>query len=135
MIEDYEDLIVDNAARLLHEEFRKFITTTKSKIATYTLASYNLVDKYTLEEDEDSITIKRISSSDEEDLDYLIEEVWHDYTKLTEYLFVIDEYDRDYDDLKSEDKLRYERTVRRIIFSSCNIMKDGGISSGRYCFE
>jgi len=124
MIDNFEDLLVENAARLLHDEFRKFITTTKSKIATYTLAIYNLVDKYTIEEDEDSITIKRISSNDEEDLDYLIEEVWHDYTKLTEYLFVIDEYDRDYDDLKSEDKLRYEEIVRRIIFSSSNIIRE-----------
>ena len=123
-VEDYEDLIVENTARLLHDEFRKFIKKVKSKIATYTLASYNLVDKYTLEEDEDSITIRKLNTSDEDSLDYLIEEVWQDYTKLTEGLFVLEEYDKSYDDLKPECKNKYESIVRKIISSSSKIMKE-----------
>ena len=115
MIEDYEDLIVDNVAHLLHEEFRKVITTTKSKIATYTLASYDLVNKYTIEEDEDSIIFKKIDSTDEEDLSYLIDDVWSDYTKLTEYLFELDPYDKDYEDLNDTCKSKFIRLAEKII--------------------
>lgn len=125
-VEDYDDLIVENTARLLHNEFRKFIKEVKSKIATYTLASYDLVDKYTLEEDEDSIIIKQLNPSDEDSLDYLIEEVWQDYTKLTEWLFALEEYDKSYEDLKPEYKSKYESIVRKIIFSSSKIMKEEG---------
>ena len=111
---------IDLVARLLHKEFREWIQLTKSKIATYTLASYDLVNKYTIEEDEDSIIFKKIDSTDEEDLSYLIDDVWNDYTKLTEYLFELDPYDKDYEDLNDKCKSKFIRLAEKIMGGELN---------------
>lgn len=100
-------------ARLLHKEFRGVIQRTKSKIATYTLASYNLVNEYSLVETEDTIEFKKLNP--EADCDYLLDEVWQDYVKLHDYLFELDNYDKDWDFLSDSVKKGFIDLSKNII--------------------
>ena len=100
-------------ARLLHKEFRGVIQRTKSKIATYTLASYDLVNEYTLFETEDTIEFKKLNP--EEDFDYLLDDVWRDYVKLTDYLFELDNYDKEFNVLSNEVREKFIDLSKKII--------------------
>lgn len=107
--EDFEEKLIEKAAEIIHDSFReKFIIPTSSKIATYTLASYNLVNEYDFDEENNTSEL----------IEELIPDVWRDYTKLTDYLFELNKYDRKWEHLNLHEQLYYLNLARKIILGA-----------------